>query len=241
MTRLVGVHARRKAPIESREPSDLLIGEREVEDVDTLRLQPPRLGGHGQGRRRGNQTRPLRQCQDHLESTSGCRTALDAGFGKFGRDADGAGREVGASNIGGVYRAHHPTVELDAAVDTLKFDDHPVEAAFDGSLEDAVIDLKGLHRTLGATGRFSFGSADLLMEVWGVVPGAVTPFGAINDTEGRVTVVLDSPMMEFETLNYHPLVNTMTTGIARDDLVRFLAATGHPPRIEPVAGAPEAG
>ena len=28
----------------------------------------------------------------------------------------------------------------------------------------------------------------------------------------------------------------MTTSIARDDLVKFLEATGHPPRIEPVAG-----
>src|SRR5476651_451640 len=55
--------------------------------------------------------------------------------------------------------------------------------------EDAEIDLKSLHRTLGASGRFSFGSADLLREVWGVVPGAVTPFGAINDTEGRVTEI----------------------------------------------------
>ena len=49
------------------------------------------------------------------------------------------------------------------------------------ALEDAEIDLKGLHRQLGATGRFSFGSSDLLREVWGVEPGAVTPFGAIND------------------------------------------------------------
>ena len=48
--------------------------------------------------------------------------------------------------------------------------------------EDAEIDLKGLHRLLGATGRFSFGSADLMREVLGVEPGAVTPFGAINDT-----------------------------------------------------------
>ena len=50
------------------------------------------------------------------------------------------------------------------------------------ALEDAEIDLKGLHRLLGASGRFSFGSSDLLREVWGVEPGAVTPFGAINDT-----------------------------------------------------------
>ena len=43
------------------------------------------------------------------------------------------------------------------------------------ALEDAEIDLKSLHRVLGATGRFSFGASDLLREVWGVEPGAVTP------------------------------------------------------------------
>jgi Ala-tRNA(Pro) deacylase len=104
------------------------------------------------------------------------------------------------------------------------------------ALEDAAIDLKGLHRTLGATGRLSFGSADLLQEVWGVTPGSVTPFGAINDTQGRVTVVLDAEMMEHETLNYHPLLNTMTTSLSRDDLVKFLESTGHMPRIERVSG-----
>jgi Ala-tRNA(Pro) deacylase len=104
------------------------------------------------------------------------------------------------------------------------------------ALEDADIDLKGLHRRLKADGRFSFGSADLLREVLGVEPGAVTPFGAINDAEGRVTVVLDADMMEHETLNYHPLVNTMTTSINRNDLVKFLESTGHIPRIERVSG-----
>ncbi|HET9902301.1 MAG TPA: YbaK/EbsC family protein [Xanthobacteraceae bacterium] len=104
------------------------------------------------------------------------------------------------------------------------------------ALEDAVIDLKGLHRRLGA-GRFSFGPPALLRDIWGVEPGAVTPFGAINDVAGRVTVVLDAAMMRHPTLNYHPLVNTMTTTIAREDLIRFLRATGHEPRIEPVAEA----
>ena len=104
------------------------------------------------------------------------------------------------------------------------------------ALEDADIDLKGLHRQLGATGRFSFGSSDLLREVWGVEPGAVTPFGAINDTQGRVTVVLDAAMMEHATLNYHPLVNTMTTSISSEDLVKFLESSGHVPRIERLSG-----
>jgi Ala-tRNA(Pro) deacylase len=104
------------------------------------------------------------------------------------------------------------------------------------ALEDAAIALKSLHRRLGAGGRFSFGSADLMRQTLGVEPGAVTPFGALNDTDGRVTVVLDAAMMAQETLNFHPLVNTMTTSIARDDLVRFLAETGHQARIEPVSG-----
>jgi Ala-tRNA(Pro) deacylase len=105
------------------------------------------------------------------------------------------------------------------------------------TLEDADIDLKGLHRILGASGRFSFGSADLMREVLGVEPGSVTPFGVINDPEGRVTVVLDTAMMEHETLNFHPLVNIMTTSIKRADLVRFLESTGHMPRIERLSGS----
>ena len=104
------------------------------------------------------------------------------------------------------------------------------------TLEDAVIELKSLHRRLAASGRFSFGSADLLLETLGVAPGAVTPLAAINDTAGRVTVVLDSGLMEHAIINCHPLANTMTTSMARDDLVRFLEATGHPPRIASVAG-----
>ena len=45
-----------------------------------------------------------------------------------------------------------------------------------------------------------------------------------------MTVVLDAALMRHGTINCHPLVNTMTTSIARADLVRFLEATGHPPR-----------
>ena len=102
------------------------------------------------------------------------------------------------------------------------------------ALEDAAIDLRTLHRRL-SSGRLSFGSADLLRATLGVAPGSVTPFGVINDTELRVCVVLDSAMMERPILNYHPLVNTMTTTIGREDLVRFLTAIGHSPRIERIS------
>jgi Ala-tRNA(Pro) deacylase len=102
--------------------------------------------------------------------------------------------------------------------------------------EDAAIELKSLHRVLGASGRFSFGSAELMRELLGVEPGSVTPFAAINDTVCRVTVVLDAAMMEHAVLNFHPLVNTGTTTISREGLLKFLEATGHLPRIEIVSG-----
>jgi Ala-tRNA(Pro) deacylase len=110
------------------------------------------------------------------------------------------------------------------------------------ALEDAAIALKDLHRRLGASGRFSFGSAEAMNALLGVVPGSVTPFAAINDTTRQVTVILDRAMLDHDVLNFHPLVNTMTTSISRAGLLKFLAATGHEPRVEAVSeGAAGAG
>jgi len=98
------------------------------------------------------------------------------------------------------------------------------------ALEECRVDLKRLADALGAP-RFSFGSAELLREVLGVRPGSVTPFAEINDTEGRVAVVLQREMLNHDPLNYHPLENDRTTAVAPGDLVRFLEACGHAPRI----------
>jgi Ala-tRNA(Pro) deacylase len=43
--------------------------------------------------------------------------------------------------------------------------------------------------------------------------------------------VLDAEMMRHERLNFHPLVNTRTTGLASADIVKFLRATGHEPVV----------
>jgi Ala-tRNA(Pro) deacylase len=94
--------------------------------------------------------------------------------------------------------------------------------------EDKRIDLKSLGEHLGA-GKLSFGSADRLLRYLGVLPGAVTPFSIINDTDRKVTVVLDQDLMGFEVVNGHPLVNTMTTALSPQELLRFLRAEGHEP------------
>lgn len=93
--------------------------------------------------------------------------------------------------------------------------------------EDAVVDLKQIHTIIGAASRVSFGKPEMLMELLGVVPGAVTVFGLINDTQRRVKVVLDQDLMAHDVINAHPLINEATTSIASADLIRFVEATGH--------------
>jgi Ala-tRNA(Pro) deacylase len=44
-------------------------------------------------------------------------------------------------------------------------------------------------------------------------------------------------LMRHDVLNFHPLVNTGTTTISREGLLKFLEATGHRPRVEAVSAA----
>jgi len=97
-------------------------------------------------------------------------------------------------------------------------------------LEDTQVDLKTIGQRIGI-GKVSFGKPELLMELLGVEPGGVTPFGLINDTDQKVLVVLDERMMAQELLNYHPLTNAATTTIRAEDLLRFISACGHDPQI----------
>ncbi len=95
---------------------------------------------------------------------------------------------------------------------------------------DLPIDLKKLADVIGAA-RLSFGSPDRLMRVLGVTPGSVTPFAVINDHARAVQLILDAGMMRGDIINAHPLINTMTTAIKTADLLRFVEACGHPPRL----------
>ncbi|WP_223385530.1 prolyl-tRNA synthetase associated domain-containing protein [Oricola cellulosilytica] len=93
--------------------------------------------------------------------------------------------------------------------------------------EDAVIDLKTIHGLIGASGRVSFGKPEQMMDYLGVVPGAVTAFGVINDRDGAVTLIFDEELMAHDVINAHPLTNAATTSIRTSDMKRFVEATGH--------------
>jgi len=97
-------------------------------------------------------------------------------------------------------------------------------------LEDRRVDLKALPARIGS-GRLSFGRPELLRRILGIDPGAVTPFALINAPPGSVNVVLDAEMMRHDLVNYHPLENCATTTISPADLLKFIRACGHDPKI----------
>jgi Ala-tRNA(Pro) deacylase len=70
-----------------------------------------------------------------------------------------------------------------------------------------------------------------MLATLGVEPGAVTPFGIVNDSNGQVTVVLEERVLGCDLLNFHPLRNDATATIAREDFLRFLEAQNHRPII----------
>lgn len=92
------------------------------------------------------------------------------------------------------------------------------------------VDLKRLHKTIGCA-RLSFAKPELLDAVLGVTPGSVTAFSLMNDADRQVDVIFDQALTVHDIINCHPLTNTATTAIARDDLMRFIRACGHEPRI----------
>lgn len=91
--------------------------------------------------------------------------------------------------------------------------------------EDKQINLKNLSKQLQVT-EFHFASPQTLEEVLGVIPGSVTPLAIINDTENKVTVVLDKELQGKKIL-VHPNRNTATISIEYEDLIKFIESENH--------------
>jgi Ala-tRNA(Pro) deacylase len=87
-------------------------------------------------------------------------------------------------------------------------------------------DLRALSAMLGDD-RLSFASPDRLMRFLHLTPGAVSPFGLIQESAHDVIVVLDSELPGTERIGFHPNVNTATITLATDEFLRFLAHRGN--------------
>lgn len=95
---------------------------------------------------------------------------------------------------------------------------------------DLVIDLIELGDTLGA-GRLSFASPERLLKYLGVSPGSVSVLGLANDPTHQVQCVIEQAVWDADAIQAHPLINTATMIVPHSELERFLAATGHEPRV----------
>ena len=88
------------------------------------------------------------------------------------------------------------------------------------------VDLQGLARTLGEK-RLGLASQERLKRYLGVEPGAVSLLAIVNDARGEVEVIVDADVWAADALKCHPLVNTSTLAISRQDVVRLFYVTGH--------------
>lgn len=91
---------------------------------------------------------------------------------------------------------------------------------------DKRVDLKALPDFLGCR-RLRFGSPERLKNYLEVDPGSVTLLAVVNDLNKDVEVIIDDDLWKADAFQFHPLVNTSTLVITRDDIKRFLNKTGH--------------
>ena len=102
---------------------------------------------------------------------------------------------------------------------------------------DKRIDLAALGRLLPAS-KLSMASPERLLQHLGITPGSVSLFALIHDGAQAVELVLDQAMWDAGHVQAHPLRNPATVALSHATLVRFLAHTGHVPRIVTVPAKP---
>jgi Ala-tRNA(Pro) deacylase len=76
-------------------------------------------------------------------------------------------------------------------------------------------------------GKLSFASDQRLKKYLGLEPGAVSPFGLINDVENHVYLFIDEKLKESDRLAFHPNVNTASLIISKADFIKFLKNSGN--------------
>lgn len=93
--------------------------------------------------------------------------------------------------------------------------------------ENTIVDLKKIMNFIGSK-KLSFAKAEYLESILGIEPGSVSPFALINDVDKKVLFFLDKNFLNYEKLNFHPLVNTATVNIATSDMIKFIEKKHNP-------------
>jgi len=86
---------------------------------------------------------------------------------------------------------------------------------------------KELSSQLGVS-RLSFGTAENMERLLGLLPGSVSVMGLMNDKDCEVRLIIDRDLLDAPYIGCHPCVNTSSLKIRADDIVNvFLPAVRH--------------
>jgi len=97
------------------------------------------------------------------------------------------------------------------------------------------VNLKALPKILNCS-KLRFDSPERLKKHLGVDPGSVSIFSAVNDMDKAVEIIIDTDLWASDAFQFHPLVNTSTLVISRNNIKRFLDKTGHETQVLDVPG-----
>lgn len=87
-------------------------------------------------------------------------------------------------------------------------------------------DLKKISKML-MENKIHFAHAESLKEKLGLEPGAVSPFGLINDQNHEVEVYIDEMVYTANTVSFHPNRNTASLELTREMFHKFLQTLKH--------------
>ncbi|MGI5887760.1 MAG: prolyl-tRNA synthetase associated domain-containing protein [Oscillospiraceae bacterium] len=90
---------------------------------------------------------------------------------------------------------------------------------------------KDLSGQLGIS-RLSFGEAEMMEKLLDLTPGSVSIMGLMNDTAGKVRLLMDRDVVDHEFIRCHPCINTSTIRMRTSDVLeKLLPRIRHIPTI----------
>ncbi len=95
------------------------------------------------------------------------------------------------------------------------------------------MNLKEFGKRVGVK-NLTFAKPEALKDLLGLSPGAVSPFGLVNDTDSKVFLYIDEDLWHADTVTFHPNVNTATLELSQENFRKYVQALKNKSEIIPI-------